>query len=305
MKVKTKISISDISGGACSGIIGCDDVEKFETIIGVYLDKAKILPEDVRCCEISLSLAAPAQIAEINAEYRDINEPTDVLSFPMWEGENGGFEPPDGWETLPLGDIIVCPEVVENNALENGRSAERETALVICHGFLHLIGFDHAEEEEKEIMWMTQDGLVSDYMKCVSDGFSAAMLDDGMREKLMACAEKARESAYAPYSGFSVGAALLFENGEIVAGCNVENSSYGLSICAERNAMTTAVSLGMMKPIAVAIAGPGESPCMPCGACRQFLAEFNDQMSVVVKACDGGVYSLKDLLPGTFRLEDR
>lgn len=121
---------------------------------------------------------------------------------------------------------------------------------------------------------------------------------------LMAAAEEARKNAYAPYSGFAVGAALLFEDGRIITGCNVENASYSLSICAERNAMTTAVAMGLTRPTAAAVAGPDGVFCPPCGACRQFLAEFNGAMPVVVKDAGGfRVLSLEELLPSGFSLK--
>ena len=123
-------------------------------------------------------------------------------------------------------------------------------------------------------------------------------------EALLAAAEEARKNAYAPYSGFTVGAALLFEDGRVVTGCNVENSSYSLSICAERNAMTTAVAMGLTRPTAAAVAGPDGVFCPPCGACRQFLAEFNGGMPVVVKDAGGfRLLALEELLPSGFSLK--
>ena len=122
-------------------------------------------------------------------------------------------------------------------------------------------------------------------------------------EALLRKAKKAVESAYAPYSDFPVGAAILFEDGRVVSGFNVENGSYGLSICAERNAMTTAVSEGRLKPTAIAVVGTEGTLCPPCGACRQFLSEFNGEMHVVLE--DRGktvIYKLSDLLPLQFRL---
>ncbi len=124
-------------------------------------------------------------------------------------------------------------------------------------------------------------------------------------KKLLEKAAEARKMAYAPYSKFRVGAALLFENGETVCGCNVENASYSLSICAERSAMAAAVIKGLTKPVALAVAGEDGMSCPPCGACRQFLAEFNPHMSVILE--DGGepkVYPLKELLPFSFSLDD-
>lgn len=92
--------------------------------------------------------------------------------------------------------------------------------------------------------------------------------------QLAAAARAARRHAFAPYSRFTVGAAVLDERGRIHQGCNVENASYGLTVCAERNAVAAAVVAGARHIRAVAIAGPIEPPVRPCGACRQVLAEF-------------------------------
>ena len=139
----------------------------------------------------------------------------------------------------------------------------------------------------------------------MSEKKERAALPAETAEMLMAEAEKARARAYAPYSGFSVGAALLFEDGSVVSGCNVENASYSLSICAERNAMTTAVAMGLTRPTAAAVAGPDGVFCPPCGACRQFLAEFNGAMPVVIKDVHGfRIIALDELLPSGFSLKD-
>ena len=122
--------------------------------------------------------------------------------------------------------------------------------------------------------------------------------------ELIAAAKEACKSSYSPYSRFAVGAAILLDGGEVVTGCNVENASYGLSLCAERSAMAAAVMRGAGKPIAIAIVcGEGRS-CPPCGACRQFLAEFNPRMTVILEDSAGSaVYALEDLLPVNFALE--
>ena len=124
------------------------------------------------------------------------------------------------------------------------------------------------------------------------------------RARLIEVAREAQRNAYAPYSHFPVGAAVLAEDGRVFSGCNVENSSYGLTICAERNAIGAAIVAGA-KPIAVAVVANGER-ITPCGACRQVLAEFAKDMPVVLAAASGDEHeeaSLAALLPGAFRLK--
>ncbi|HON34133.1 MAG: cytidine deaminase [Thermovirgaceae bacterium] len=123
-------------------------------------------------------------------------------------------------------------------------------------------------------------------------------------EALMEQARGAREKAYAPYSGFTVGAAVLSGSGEVFLAGNLENASYGLSVCAERNAITLMVASGRRDPVAMAIAGPEGVPCPPCGACRQVLAEFNPAMAIILEDGAGGfeVLSLEYLFPRPFRL---
>ncbi len=129
-------------------------------------------------------------------------------------------------------------------------------------------------------------------------GISAEMLLDEARE--------ARKNSYSPYSGFPVGAAVLSDDGKIFRGCNIENGSYGLTICAERNSISAMVSSGRRKPLAVAIVGKTGEPCLPCGACRQFMAEFNPFMKVILENGRGSseVIALEELLPRPFLLGD-
>jgi cytidine deaminase len=140
----------------------------------------------------------------------------------------------------------------------------------------------------------------------------AGTMDAGTARMLLDRARQARAQAYAPYSGFTVGAALLTEEGDVVTGCNVENASYGLSNCAERTALFKAVSEGRRRFAAVAVVGTrDDAPCAPCGACRQVLYEFGPDMLFVTPTDGDGGYSvtpMRELLPGAFdpaRLEDR
>jgi cytidine deaminase len=122
-------------------------------------------------------------------------------------------------------------------------------------------------------------------------------------DELLAAARAAREHAYAPYSAVAVGAALLCEDGTLVTACNVENASYGLSICAERAAVAAAVAAGKRRFVALAIAGPDHGATPPCGACRQFLYEFAPNVRVLYSDGDGyEVTALDELLPAAFEL---
>lgn len=128
------------------------------------------------------------------------------------------------------------------------------------------------------------------------------MIEDQKRE-LINRAHAARQNAYAPYSNFHVGAAVLMEGGEIFTGANVENSSYGLTICAERSAIFNAISHGKRKIKAVAIATNKDKPIPPCGACRQVIREFSDAETLIIMVGSTGVYETKtidELLPFNF-----
>ena len=113
--------------------------------------------------------------------------------------------------------------------------------------------------------------------------------------------------AYTPYSGLHVGAALLAEDGKFYLGCNVENASYSQSMCAERSAIYHAVSRGVKKFRAMAVATDAKFPIMPCGACRQVMSEFNHGMTLIAAARSGPariVTTIRDLLPSAFRPRD-
>lgn len=128
-------------------------------------------------------------------------------------------------------------------------------------------------------------------------------------KRLLEASLKARENAYAPYSNFQVGAALLLKNGEFVLGCNIENASYGLCNCAERTALFKAYSEGYTKDdiLAIAISGNTDSPISPCGACRQVMAELlNKNTPVYLTNLKGDVKetTVEELLPYSFSGSD-
>ncbi len=125
------------------------------------------------------------------------------------------------------------------------------------------------------------------------------------RKKLIAAARDAREFSYSPFSGFRVGAALLTAQGEIYTGCNIENSAYSPTLCAERCAVAKAVSEGRRQFVAIAVVGPEDAYTTPCGVCRQVLYEFCDESLIVLCGGTEEHYwetTLGELLPKGFRL---
>lgn len=125
-------------------------------------------------------------------------------------------------------------------------------------------------------------------------------------ERAMSLADSVAERAYAPYSNFRVGAAVVTEDGGVHTGCNVENASYGLAICAERNAVAAMVAAGESgrRISYVAVASPEASPAFPCGACRQVLHEFGCQKVYVREPGGVGGYPFEEILPHAFGPED-
>ncbi|MDH3654814.1 MAG: cytidine deaminase [Myxococcales bacterium] len=126
-------------------------------------------------------------------------------------------------------------------------------------------------------------------------------MDESAWTELKRAAVGARANAYAPYSGFAVGAAVLSASGRVFIGCNVENASYGATLCAERAALTAAVAAGERELRALVIASVAKSPTPPCGICRQCLAELAPGLSIRSYAGDARAdYELASLLPEAF-----
>jgi cytidine deaminase len=120
--------------------------------------------------------------------------------------------------------------------------------------------------------------------------------------ELVEAAIEVRGRAYAPYSRFYVGAAVRGQDGRIYVGCNVENASYGATICAERNAIAAAVSAGELRPVLIAVTATSHEPCPPCGMCRQVLSEFGEDLPILLVSDEGEVLRqrLSALLPLQF-----
>jgi probable rRNA maturation factor len=147
----------------------CDDypfpdsnvlVRIFENEIESLWPQNTLKPEVV---EISISSLLPNDMKEQNKMFRGIDSSTDVLSFPMWEN-NGEFLPKTECPILLLGDVLLCPEKISKNAVENGKEYLEELSLVLAHSFLHLLGWDHETEENEANMWKRQEIIKSKIM---------------------------------------------------------------------------------------------------------------------------------------------
>ena len=136
----------------------------------------------------------------------------------------------------------------------------------------------------------------------VCDPYKWGKTMDNIKYELINAARRVRDNAYAPYSGFKVGAAVIAEDGNIFTGCNVENASYGLTICAERNALSSLIASGNRHPVSIAIIAKDGVLCPPCGACRQVLMEFNPNLEIILESGGGKfeTYKLNEILPLSF-----
>lgn len=226
-----------------------------------------------------LQITDDARIHAINLEYRGVDKPTDVLSFPsmpcypnktLGQRQRRMLSERDETGKSFLGDIIISLPRAREQAAEYGHSLERELCYLTAHALFHLMGYDHMQDEDKKRMReMEEKALAQAGLTRVTD------------EELIALSQQAMAFSYSPYSHFKVGAALLTKDGKVYTGCNIENGSYGATNCAERTALFKAVSEGAREFSAIAIAAEKSVP-WPCGICRQALNEFAPDIRVIV-----------------------
>jgi probable rRNA maturation factor len=145
------IDVSDSSGTDLA------DPEHLITQAAFLLDRLRLDPE----CELSIALVGEAEMERLHVEWMDLPGPTDVLSFPMDDLSVGPLEGPAPLGIL--GDIILCPTVAARQGIEAGHSATAELELLLTHGVLHLLGFDHAEPDEHAVMFGLQDDLLAEW----------------------------------------------------------------------------------------------------------------------------------------------
>lgn len=153
--MKLSICITDSEDGANEGDSSCYDYEKISSVLEQELSEIYPASKNYETIEISLTFTNADGIRELNRKYRNVDEPTDVLSFPMID-ENVPVEIPE-LPVLALGDIVICPEEVAR--LHPELEKDEAIYLMIAHSFLHLLGFDHDTEEKQNLMWRKQDAI--------------------------------------------------------------------------------------------------------------------------------------------------
>lgn len=251
--------------------------------------------------QLSIMLTDDCEIQRINEQTRGIDRATDVLSFPSAEYSKGTAKEHSALlrqerdtETgrIHLGDLVISAPRAMEQAASYGHSFVRELGFLYVHGLLHLMGYDHIEESQAKQMRGMEEIIME------KTGLVRGLTQE--EQTMVDLAFEAMSRAYVPYSAYRVGACVQDEKGRLHKGCNVENASYGMTICAERNALTTAVTEGMESLRCIAIVIEKGMPS-PCGACRQFMREFASDAKVILASRDGArITTLSALLPDSF-----
>ena len=156
MKLEILYSSAEETGGIKG--ISIEELENLKNKLLVFFKSIDKIKEEVDTLQISLCSVDYGEMRTLNNQYRSLDEPTDVLSFPMWE-QDGDFSPPEGWFTLPWGDIILCPAYIAEHAKAENLHYNSELLLMIIHGALHLVGYDHDTPEKKSAMWSVQEKI--------------------------------------------------------------------------------------------------------------------------------------------------
>lgn len=247
---------------------------------------------------ISLSTVGPEESRAINRDYRWKDSPADIITFAY---QDDSAEPIDPAGPADLGEMVICPAAVKERALAVGNDFDEEMIYLFIHGFLHLIGYDHVgDEAAAAAMYALQDEVFAAYQK------ERNMVSI---EKIKEECLKARELSYSPYSHFAVGAVVVLKSGAMIRGANIENSAYGLCMCAERNAIFNAYMSGAKKEDIAALALIASSPKLvtPCGSCRQVMAELLElDTPVYLWTLEGAekTTTVGELLPFSFDKEN-
>lgn len=275
--------------------------------------EACLAEEGVSGAFAALRIVDEPTIRTVNREQRDVDAVTDVLSFPSCQFRHGTardnpkrlrreYDPSVG--KAFLGDILLCLKRAQEQAEAYGHSLRREIAYLTAHAMFHLMGYDHIQPEDKARMRPMEEKALA--RLGIRREMEMTGGDDMSGQELFDLAAAATEHSYAPYSRFHVGACVLTEDGRTFTGCNIENASYGATICAERVATACAVAAGARRFRAIAIAArageDGWADAWPCGICRQVLNEFSADMDVIIGKPGEPlqVRKLSELLPESF-----
>ena len=156
--MKVTVSVEGIDGDPSGESIRAVSAAGHSDILASVLEELYPFLKTFKSVDLSVAFVSTEYMKNLNLQYREMDEPTDVLSFPLWEID-GAFRPTWSGPDLPLGDVVICEEVVRESAEDQGILFFDEICLILCHGILHLIGFDHRSEEERIRMFELQESM--------------------------------------------------------------------------------------------------------------------------------------------------
>ncbi len=274
-----------------------DGNEYTDEISGVIKDVCRLVINEESTDKrhsVNVYLVSDDEIRKMNKEHRDIDAPTDVLSFPL-----DVYDPDE--DAVLLGEIVISKDRAEEQARSLDHTLIREIAFLSLHAMLHLYGSDHEDSASEEAMIQKQKKYI--------DVIEKEIIID--RKKLVSVVSRTRKhlkNSYSPYSGFRVASAAVTKKGSVFFGVNIENASYGATICAERNAMFNAVSKGSRDIVMLVIVSDMKEHIYPCGICRQVMSELlSPWAKIVVTGPDKRyrIYRIDELLPEAFTIYQR